>query len=132
MQTKVVHSRSLDKVSSYEENAELTQGIQELHALVCAYLNAQYKLLVMQCHSRYDSPHIDYQQLKSPLQSWTEEEVSNGKSEAFFLTTLHDDLLESHLLPVLHRMGMDRHVPSWNCLPSDVATVLQEYFNLSL
>ena len=30
----------------------------------------------------------------------------------FVLTTLHDDLLESHLLRVLHHMGMDRHVPT--------------------
>ena len=40
LQSKVVHSRSLDKVSSYDVNSELTQGIQELHALVCAYLYA--------------------------------------------------------------------------------------------
>ena len=66
LHSKVVHSRSLDKVSSYEGNAELTQGIEELNALVCAYLYAQYEVLVMHFHSRYDSLHIDYQQLKSP------------------------------------------------------------------
>ena len=83
LQSKVVHSRALDKVSSYEENADLTQGIQELHALVCAYLYVQYEVLVLRCHSSYDSPHIDYQELELPLQSWIEEEVSNGKSEFF-------------------------------------------------
>ena len=55
--------------------------------------------------------------------------MSNGESECFVLTILHDDLLESHLLLVLHRMGMDRHVPTLNCLPCDIAIVLQEYFN---
>ena len=64
-----------------KKKAELTQGIQELHALVCAYLYNAYQVLVLQYHSRYDSPHIDYSQLAWPLQWWTEEEVSNEASE---------------------------------------------------
>ena len=48
-----------------------------------------------------------------------------------FLTMLHDDLLESQLLPVLHRMGMDRRVPIVNYLPFDIATQLHAYFNVA-
>ena len=84
--------------------------------------------VALPCQPGYDSLHIDYQQLKLPLQSWTEEEVINGESEIFFLTTLHDDMLESQFLLVLHRMGMDRHVPTANYLPVDIATALEAYF----
>ena len=78
-------------------------------------------------HPGYDSPHISYQQSKLPLQSWTEEEVINWGSETFVLTMLHDDLLESQLLLVLHRMGMDRRVPIVNYLPDDIDTWLHAY-----
>ena len=51
----------------------------------------------------------------------------NGESETFFPTALHDDLVESQLLPVLHRMGMDRRVPIVNYLPDDIETWLHAY-----
>ena len=53
---------------SYQENTELTHKIQELHALVCASCYAQYELLVLQNQFGLGSPHINYQQLKLPLQ----------------------------------------------------------------
>ena len=110
-----------------EENTELTHGIQELHAFVCASLYALYESFVLHNQPGYDSPHNNYQQLKLPLQSWTEEEVINGEAEIFFLTMLYDDLLESQLLPVLHRMGMDRRVPIVNYLLDDIETWLHAY-----
>ena len=108
--------------NSVDEDAQLTQGIQELHALMCASLYVRYELLVLHCQPGYESRHINYQQLKLLLHLWTEEEVMNGESEIFFLTTLHDDLLESQLLPVLQRMGMDRRVPSVILYSVDMAT----------
>ena len=44
------------------------------------------------------------------------------ESEIFFLTILHDDLLESQLLSVLHCMGMDRRVPTVDVHSVDMAT----------
>ena len=75
---------------SYEENTELTHKIQELHALVCASCYAQYELLVMQNQFGPDSPHINYQQLKLPLQLWSEDELINRDQEpfSFFLSCL--------------------------------------------
>ena len=70
--------------SSYQENTELTHKIQELHALVCASCYAQYELLVLQNQFGPDSPHINYQQFKSPLQSLSEEELITGDQETFF------------------------------------------------
>ena len=125
LQSKLFHSPSLENVSSYEENAELTQGIQELHALVCGYLYNRYQVFVLQYYSGYDSPHIDHSQLAWPLQWWTEEEVNNEVSENCVVTILHDDLLGSQPLPVPVCVGMDRRGPSANDLSVDMATELE-------
>ena len=69
----------------YQENTELTPKIQELHALVCASCYTQYELLVLQNQLGFDSPNINYQQLKSPLQSLSQEEMITGDREIFFL-----------------------------------------------
>ena len=62
----------------YQENTELTPKIQELHALVCASCYTQYELLVLQNQLGPDSLHINYQQLKSPLRSLSQEEMITG------------------------------------------------------
>ena len=109
--------------SPYQENTELTHKIQELHALVCASCYAQYELLVLQNQFGPDSPPINHQQLKLPLQSWSEEELINGDQETFsFFSELYDNLLECQLLGVLHHMGMDRWVPIYPFYPHDIQT----------
>ena len=96
---------------SISGNIELTHKIQQLHALVCVSCYAQYELLVLQNQFGPDSPHINYQQLKLPLESLSDGELINGDQETFFLSELYDNLLEFQLLGVLHHMGMDRWVP---------------------
>jgi hypothetical protein len=79
--------------SPYQENTELTHKIQELHALVCASCYAQYELMVEQNQIGPDSLHINYQQLKLPLESLSDGELINGDQETFFLSELYDNLL---------------------------------------
>jgi len=75
--------------------------------------------LVLQNQLGPDSPHINYQQLKSPLQSLSQEEMITGDQETFF-SELCGNLLEIQLAGVLHDMGMDRWVPIVNFYSDDM------------
>ena len=84
----------------------------DCHEATCVSLYMRYERLVVLQQPLDGSSMVKYKALLWPTTLWTEDEVRSMRgSESFFLTSLQIDILGEQLLPLLHRVGLDRQVP---------------------
>ena len=93
------------------EDSEEAQELQQMYAVLCASLYHRYMRLVL-FWQPLSFGFVSYEVLRYPLSLWSEAEaMSRRGSDSFYVSLLQKDMLEDHLMPILRRMGMSRHIP---------------------
>ena len=93
------------------EDLEEAQELQQMHVLVCASIYHRYMRLVLS-RQPLSLGFVGYEVLRYPRSLWSEAEaMSRRVSDSFYLSLLQKDMLEDHLIRILRRMGMSRHIP---------------------
>ena len=82
-----------------------------MHVVVCASLYHRYMRLVLS-RQPLSLGFVSYEVLRYPLSLWSEAEAMSRRGpDSFYFSLVQRDILEDHLMQILRRMGMSRHIP---------------------